>query len=398
MSTSLPMLMPTQATGSGDPAALPVNTAVADSSQAFANVLGSHFQPDGMAVDVLPEASLMTSSLMPMLSVSSIDGQNLPLDLSQLSATDGNGLPFSPELMWSGMLIMNDTNTAGPQLYQLSPDGQTLTSQVDPNLLAQINQAMNRQPTSANTNMPAMLNISGVAITDQPGISADQSVFFTASGISPMPGTSGIDAGAAQRLAEAFPKVLLNTDSDSMSAWQSADKAGDIQNLQMLGMSATGEKSIDRFHDMVQLQMSGSPKNPAWAQGIGERVQWLIQQNIQGAEIRLNPPELGLLEVKVKLNSDQATQIQFTSPNGSVREALEAAIPRLREMFAEAGLSLGDVNISHQSLAEQQQNGQSGDNSDGKAAARIASVDAGNTDENNGPNQLISEGLVDMYV
>ena len=144
--------------------------------------------------------------------------------------------------------------------------------------------------------------------------------------------------------------------------------------------------------------MTGSPKSAAWAQGLGERVQWLVQQNIQGAEIRLNPPELGALEVKLQLNGDQGTQIQFTSPNGTVREALEAAIPRLREMFAESGLNLGDVNVSHQSLAEQQQNGGNGEEGDRRDSSGLAVSEQSISDDNSPQKSIISEGLVDMYV
>ena len=392
MSTSLPMLMPTQATGGGESTALPVNTAVTDSSEAFANVLSSHFQADGTTpVDpsMMPLTELDSSMLLPFLSVSSIDGQDLPLDLSQTTATDGNGLPLSPELMWSGMLVVNDSDATGPQLYQLSEDGQLVSQQIDPNMRAQINRAMNRFAPLSNAEMPELLNLTSQSDTKLPAGMSEQSFMLTATGVTP-----GSDVMAGQKFLTALPAALF---SDSTDTFGDVDAGTGNQAFQAMSLAAVGEGNSDRLPQIAHLHMSGSPKNPAWAQGLGERVQWLVQQNIQGAEIRLNPPELGLLEVKVHLNGDHAAQIHFSSPNGTVREALEAAIPRLREMFAETGLNLGDVNVSHHSFAEQQNSGYEG-NEGGGSSARMASSEVGLPEENRLQTRISSDGLVDMYV
>ena len=78
----------------------------------------------------------------------------------------------------------------------------------------------------------------------------------------------------------------------------------------------------------------------------------MVGSRLQGAEIRLNPAHLGPLEVRIQIQNDQAN-INFTAQHGMVREALEAAIPRLREMLGESGLQLNNVTVSDQSLAEQ---------------------------------------------
>jgi flagellar hook-length control protein FliK len=78
----------------------------------------------------------------------------------------------------------------------------------------------------------------------------------------------------------------------------------------------------------------------------------MVGNKLQGAEIRLNPAHLGPMEVRVQIQNDQAS-ISFTAQHGLVREALEAAIPRLREMLGESGLQLNNVTVSDQSLAEQ---------------------------------------------
>ncbi len=94
------------------------------------------------------------------------------------------------------------------------------------------------------------------------------------------------------------------------------------------------------------------PQHPQWSQAVGERLHWMVGQQLQSAEIRLDPPELGSLDVKVMVNKDHAT-VHFVTHNPHVRDALEAATPRLREMFADAGLNLGDVNVSQESFQQQ---------------------------------------------
>ncbi|MFP5507333.1 MAG: flagellar hook-length control protein FliK [Gammaproteobacteria bacterium] len=103
-------------------------------------------------------------------------------------------------------------------------------------------------------------------------------------------------------------------------------------------------------------------RQPGWDQALSERVMWVANQKFQGAEIKLNPPQLGPIEVRVQLQHEQA-HISFTAQHASVRDALEAALPRLREMFNANGFNLVDVNVSQHSFAEQQRQAQAGNRS-----------------------------------
>lgn len=85
----------------------------------------------------------------------------------------------------------------------------------------------------------------------------------------------------------------------------------------------------------------------AWAQGFGERVTWLAKQDIQAAQITLNPPQLGPIQIALSLNGDQATA-SFGVANADVRQVVENSLPQLREMLASAGIQLGDANVGAQ--------------------------------------------------
>ncbi len=91
----------------------------------------------------------------------------------------------------------------------------------------------------------------------------------------------------------------------------------------------------------------------AWEQSMARQVLQAGQNQLQTLEIRLNPANLGALNVHISLEADAAS-IVFSSHHAVVREAVEGAIPRLREMFNSSGISLGDVNVANQSAAEQQ--------------------------------------------
>ena len=94
-------------------------------------------------------------------------------------------------------------------------------------------------------------------------------------------------------------------------------------------------------------------QQPQWGDDVSNRVVWMVKQDIQAADMRLNPPHLGPLEVRISMTQDQVN-ISFSTHHGAVREALDNAMPRLREMLADNGLQLANANVSHRSASDQQ--------------------------------------------
>lgn len=88
-----------------------------------------------------------------------------------------------------------------------------------------------------------------------------------------------------------------------------------------------------------------------WHEEMGQKLTWMAGNNRQQAELVLTPPQLGRVEVSLTMNGDQATAI-FTSPNPAVREALEASLHRLREVLADAGVSLGQTQVGSESPSQ----------------------------------------------
>lgn len=78
---------------------------------------------------------------------------------------------------------------------------------------------------------------------------------------------------------------------------------------------------------------------PAWERGLEQKVVWMLGREAQHASLQLNPPHLGPLEIHLKLKDDQASAV-FLTPHEAVRDALEAALPRLRESMQSHGVHL----------------------------------------------------------
>lgn len=89
-----------------------------------------------------------------------------------------------------------------------------------------------------------------------------------------------------------------------------------------------------------------------WSQDIGQRVTWLANQEIRTAQIQLNPQHLGPVEVRISYGQEQQLSVSFIAHHPQAREALDAMLPRLREMFDAQGLNLADVSVSQESFTE----------------------------------------------
>ncbi|OIQ81764.1 flagellar hook-length control protein [mine drainage metagenome] len=105
------------------------------------------------------------------------------------------------------------------------------------------------------------------------------------------------------------------------------------------------------------VQVSSIPQavgHSAWGDMLGNRVVWMVGQQHQDVELHLNPPALGPLEVRVSMSDGQAN-LSFATQHLPVKEAIEAATGRLREMLGESGIGLGSVSVNMGSFAQQQQ-------------------------------------------
>lgn len=91
----------------------------------------------------------------------------------------------------------------------------------------------------------------------------------------------------------------------------------------------------------------------AWDNQVSQRIVYMVGKE-QAATLTLNPPDLGPVQIVLNVSNDQAT-VAFSSEQLDVRQALENALPRLREMMSESGITLGNATVDAGAANQRQQ-------------------------------------------
>jgi flagellar hook-length control protein FliK len=127
---------------------------------------------------------------------------------------------------------------------------------------------------------------------------------------------------------------------------------------------------------LQSMSVSASANNQQWGDALGERVSFLINQKLNNAEIRIDPPHLGKLDIQIHLKDDSA-QVVIHTQHAQTRDLVENSSLRLREILQDAGYSNVDVNVSHRDSSSNQN--ASGDSQSGADSEQSIAQDSSNT-------------------
>jgi hypothetical protein len=168
------------------------------------------------------------------------------------------------------------------------------------------------------------------------------------------------DQGAGRLMQAAIDQLTATTgtehDHGGAAHAKGTQDGGSAVNpgLHHLALKPDGGSQV-RASVPVVVQMEQPMHKSEWSQELGNRIMWMARQNVQAAQLRINPPHLGPLEVRVSVHHDAAS-VSFVAHHVHARDAIEAAIPRLREMMGENGFSQTSVSVSGQAASGHQQN------------------------------------------
>ncbi|MEO1244398.1 MAG: flagellar hook-length control protein FliK [Pseudomonadota bacterium] len=141
----------------------------------------------------------------------------------------------------------------------------------------------------------------------------------------------------------------------------------------------------------------GTPVGDAgWNDSLSERVLLMTSNKLGNAEIRLTPAELGPVRVQVTVD-DGTASLAFQAGNAATREAIEQALPRLREMLAENGLSMGEASVGDQGVHDGGRE-TAGDRSLAGDAPSQGAEDTGPEGQSLPASTRLSTALVDTFV
>jgi flagellar hook-length control protein FliK len=133
----------------------------------------------------------------------------------------------------------------------------------------------------------------------------------------------------------------------------------------------------------------------AWNQSIGQKIVWMVGSEQQSASLSLNPPDLGPMHVVLSISSTQANA-SFYSPHAEVREALEAAMPKLREMLGDAGIQLGQASVNAGS-PQQQSNYAANPTPSMHHSGHTSDIQMTTPQNATSNRRIIKEGLIDTF-
>ncbi|HIF9167655.1 TPA: flagellar hook-length control protein FliK [Photobacterium damselae] len=185
---------------------------------------------------------------------------------------------------------------------------------------------------------------------------------------------AGINHSAA--LSQAQTQSLLDqshaTDSKEASAQAALQSLSAHQNGASSASSLLGNRQDTSLNNQPPLLLT---KEQAGDQ-LADKVQMMAAKNLKQIDIRLDPPELGRMQIKLSLHDDNQASIQFQVAHQQTRDLIDQAMPRLRELLLQQGMQLAQSSV-HQETSQQfsqhfnQQSGQdssafgSGGHSDG---------------------------------
>jgi flagellar hook-length control protein FliK len=361
-------------------------------------------------------------------------GKNETPDARQAQAPETTTVAQQPEFADSGKLLPNDPGVDDPALDPLLAldslgqqplEGEAADIGLDLELAGEPQPLMTSVPSGAwptpPTQLPAANADAELDVLEQlPAVQMALELGAKAKAVVAEQNAPGaVATQTAQGAGQSFASAI------AAMGTQQAEPELDLPALELTaqGLEALKESAADNrpenfvarlsaLSQAVAQQASQAPRaglmagqpvpmqQAGWSEAVVDRVMLLSSQNLKSAEIQLDPAELGRLEVRISVNQEQ-TQVTFASANAGVREALEGQMHRLREMFAQQGMNLLDVNVSDQSLNR----GWQGQGGDGKGRGDAGNELSGGVDEELAPLGVelkgslpgSGRGMVDYY-
>ena len=170
--------------------------------------------------------------------------------------------------------------------------------------------------------------------------------------------------------------------------------SGELTPLNASASYSPLSSDILELQSPMRLSIPVPTSGPDWNTAFANRVAWMVNRNLQIAELQLYPPELGRVEVRISVQNG-AADIHFGAQHVLAREAIESALPKLRETLAEGGLDTVTVDVSRHALPD-------GRSSGFHNASRQFSADTPISDgpvEEEGTQEVQAhDGLIDHYV
>jgi flagellar hook-length control protein FliK len=158
-----------------------------------------------------------------------------------------------------------------------------------------------------------------------------------------------VSAQQSQVLEQSLQQLTQTLQFGQLAA-QQMDQLSHGQQKLDANLADVGQLSTEHTKAKQQAEIQDKPvpiHKEEGQQQLGEKIRWMVNARQSMAEIRLDPPELGSMQVRVNVSGDSAT-VNIVVQSIQAKDALNEAVPRLREMLADQGIELSESFVSHQ--------------------------------------------------
>ncbi|MGM0449876.1 MAG: flagellar hook-length control protein FliK [Pseudomonadota bacterium] len=175
------------------------------------------------------------------------------------------------------------------------------------------------------------------------------------------------DASSSDLRFEGLRLVAVESSGGQDSGNSSSSRGGEVAGLTQQAFTrgeAGRDVSLRQYTTTVETPVQ---QQKQWSEQVAGKIAWLAGRSIQSADIQLNPPDMGPIEVRVSVQNDQA-QVTVNAQNSQVREMLELNSSRLRDMLEQEGLNLSGFDVSGEAPGgEREEAGDEGNTAGGDA-------------------------------
>lgn len=203
------------------------------------------------------------------------------------------------------------------------------------------------------------------------------------------------DAMATAALAEEAITGLLAGNPAGATAGAAAGDAMPLAAMAALGATAGASPlpAADAQASVVPTRADMGGEH--FDQDVAEGVQYMLDNKLQSARIRISPQHLGMIEVELRLDGDRV-HANFSSAQSEVRQALNDSLPRLRELLDAQGLEMGQTAVADQGRDRPSAGGQDS-NGTGNTPASATTLAGSAAGEAASTPVWRHQGLLDAY-
>ncbi|OOE89766.1 flagellar hook-length control protein FliK [Salinivibrio sharmensis] len=298
-------------------------------------------------------------------------GRQVALDSSGEEPKGRQSLPVDgPAIKWAAMKAQQESQH-GAAADKMAPGESALGDAASVNKESALKDLLAKEASASKANELAD-KLRQVAGTQQNATALDAKAnVANPSASSLLAGQNSQSDSLSKAALKAMAEQAVQTDAAlaAGSAASAAEGASRGENLAQQLASSLGTPSANAATARQDIQVAQSAQAPLplgqtpseAGAALTERINVMLSKNLKQVDIRLDPPELGRMQIKLGINNDQAS-VHITVANQQARDAVEQAMPRLRDMLQQQGLQLAQGSVQQQdSGAQQMASGQHGD-------------------------------------